>query len=223
MPLLELQQKLADQKKKFEFKINDNRSTMLSVKWESDCTKVSLHKMFLTAPQNVMDHLACYLKQEEKNISTEVREFIETNLKKFDYSSQIDPKKLYKQGNVYHLGNIYNKLNREYFDGKLDLLITWFGKPLQRNRSRVTFGLYHDQLRLIKINRLMDTPSFPEYVVAFVVYHEMLHHVCPSYYDEKGRHQIHSKEFKAEEQRFKYYDLANDWIKKNQGNLFTYL
>lgn len=223
MPLLELQQMLADQKKKFEFKINDNRSTMLSVKWESDCTKVSLHKMFLTAPQNVMDHLACYLKQEEKNISTEVREFIETNLKKFDYSSQIDPKKLYKQGNVYHLGNIYNKLNREYFDGKLDLLITWFGKPLQRNRSRVTFGLYHDQLRLIKINRLMDTPSFPEYVVAFVVYHEMLHHVCPSYYDEKGRHQIHSKEFKEEEKRFKYYDLANDWIKKNQGNLFTYL
>ena len=28
---------------KLRLKINDNRSTMLSVKWDPDCTKVSLH------------------------------------------------------------------------------------------------------------------------------------------------------------------------------------
>lgn len=223
MPLLELQRKLALQKKKFEIKINDNRSTMLSVRWDPDCTKVSLHKMFLSAPQNIMDHLACYLKREKKEISTEVRAFIETSLKKLDYSWQLDPKKLHVKGNIYHLGDIYDQVNKEYFNGDLDLMITWFGKPLQRNRSRVTFGLYHDQLRLIKINRLMDTPSFPDYVVSFVVYHEMLHHVCPSYYDTKGRHHVHSKEFKAKEQVFKHYHLATEWIKNNQSSLFSTL
>lgn len=217
-----LQKKLANQKRKYEFKINDNRSTMLSVKWEPDKTKVSLHKMFLSAPQNVMDHLACYLKREKKSIAPEVREFIETSLQKLDYSWQIDRKKMLTKGNVYDLDSIYNRLNEEYFGGSLDLMITWFGKLLQRNRSRVTFGLYHDQLRLIKINRMMDSPSFPDYVIDFVVYHEMIHHVCPAYYDDNGRHHIHSKEFKEREQQFKHFDLANDWIKKNQGNLFTY-
>jgi hypothetical protein len=222
MPLAQLQQKLAKQKKKYEFRINNNRTTMLSVKWEPDRTKVSLHKMFLNAPENIMDQLACYLKQERKTISPDVRAFIDTNLQKFDYSWQIDPKKLEVKGNVYNLQEIYDDLNREYFDGKLNLLITWFGKPLQRNRSRVTFGLYHDQMRLIKINRIMDSPTFPDYVIAFVIYHEMIHHVCPAYYDKKGRHQVHSKEFKAEEQKFKHYDLATRWIERNQSNLFSY-
>jgi hypothetical protein len=68
----------------------------------------------------------------------------------------------------------------------------------------------------------MDSPSFPDYVVDFVVYHEMLHHVCPSYYDKKGYHHIHSKEFKEKEQEFKHFNLASDWIKRNQNNFFTY-
>ncbi len=54
---------------KLYLKINDNRSTMLSVKWEPDCTKVSLHRMFLEAPSNMMQALTCYIKGEHKNLS----------------------------------------------------------------------------------------------------------------------------------------------------------
>ena len=222
MPLKELQRRLAAQKKKFEFKINDNRSTMLSVRWEPDCTKVSLHKMFLRAPQSVVDHLAGYLKREKKSISPQVREFIESNLKKLDYSWQLDLDKLEAEGDVYHLGSIYKKLNRDYFEGKLDLNITWFATPKRKNPSRITFGLYCDQLRLIKINRMMDHPIFPDYVISYVVYHEMLHHVCPSYYDVNGRHCVHSKEFKAQERKFEHFHLADGWIKNHQGALFNY-
>jgi hypothetical protein len=205
---------------KLKLKINDNRSTMLSVKWESDYTKVSLHRMFLDAPQNVMDALACYLRQEDKHISSSVKAFIEDNLKNLDYSHQLDRSKLYSQGNVYNLQQIYDTLNREYFQNKLQLYITWFGKPSQRSRSRVTFGLYHDPLRLIKVNRLLDSPSFPDYILSFVVYHEMLHHVCPAYFDANGQHHIHSKEFKEREELFRHYDLAQKWIKDNQANFF---
>ena len=159
---------------------------MLSVKWEPDCTKVSLHRMFLLAPQNIMEELACYLRREINIISPSVKAFIEYNLQKLDYSNQLDLNKLKSQGNVYNLQHLYRELNREYFNEKLDLHITWFGKPTQRSRSRVTFGLYHDPLRLIKIHRRLDSPAFPDYVVSYVIYHEMLHHVCPSYVDERG-------------------------------------
>jgi len=205
---------------KLKLKINDNRSTMLSVKWESDFTKVSLHRIFLQAPPNVMDALACYLRREDKNIAPSVKAFIEDNLKTLDYSDDLDRTKLFSQGNVYNLQKIYNDLNTEYFEGKLNLQITWFGKPMKRFRSRVTFGLYYDPLRLIKINRLLDSPAFPDYLVGYVVYHEMVHHVCPAYFDEKGQHQIHNKEFKEKEALYKYFDLAQAWIKKNQANFF---
>lgn len=205
---------------KLKLKINDNRSTMLSVKWEPDFAKVSLHRMFLNAPQNVMDALACYLKREDKIIASSVKAFIEDKLKNFDYSQQVDHKKLYSQGNVYNLQQIYNDLNEEYFDNQLNLYITWFGKPNRRCRSRVTFGLYHDPLRLIKVNRLLDSPSFPHYLVAYVIYHEMVHHVCPPYFDANGQHHIHTKEFKEKEALFRHFELAQDWIHKNKENFF---
>lgn len=205
---------------KLKLKINDNRSTMLSVKWEPDFAKVSLHRMFLNAPQNVMDALACYLKREDKIIASSVKAFIEDKLKNFDYSQQVDHKKFYSQGNVYNLQQIYNDLNEEYFDNQLNLYITWFGKPNRRCRSRVTFGLYHDPLRLIKVNRLLDSPSFPHYLVAYVIYHEMVHHVCPPYFDANGQHHIHTKEFKEKEALFRHFELAQEWIHKNKENFF---
>ena len=205
---------------KLKLKINDNRSTMLSVKWEPDYTKVSLHRMFLQAPKNVMDALACYLRQEDKSINSTVKAFIEDKLKTIDYSHQLDLSKLYTQGSVYNLQKIYDELNKEYFEGKLDLRLTWFGNLRQQFRSRITFGLYHDALKLIKINRVLDSPGFPDYIISYVVYHEMVHHICPAYFDENGQHHIHTKEFNEREVQFKYYYLAQRWIKKNQANFF---
>lgn len=206
---------------KLKLKINDNRSTMLSVRWEPDCTKVSLHRMFLQAPQNVMQSLACYIRQEDKIISRDVKAFIEDGLKKLDYSHTLDKAKLYIQGDIYNLKDLYDELNDEYFKGELKLFITWFGNGIQRNKSRVTFGLYHDQLKLIKINRFLDNPIIPHYLISYVIFHEMLHHVCPSYIDEKGLHRIHSKEFKTKESRYRYFNLAQQWIKDHQTHLFA--
>jgi hypothetical protein len=220
MTQFNLQQQLQQGlRKPVKVKINDNRSTMLSVRWDPECTKVSLHRLFLDAPRNIMDELACYVRREQGDISNNVRAFIEEKLKHFDYSHELDLKKLHSQGTVYNLQKIYHDLNEQYFDEKLKLYITWFGKPQSRAKSRVTFGLYHDPLKLIKINRLLDSPSFPDYLVSYVIYHEMLHHVCPSYY-KNGVHHVHTKEFKEREKEFEHFDLAQDWIKTNSEYLF---
>lgn len=217
-----LQQKLErGSRKRIHLKINDNRSTMLSVRWEPTCTKVSLHRMFLDAPQNIMKELVCYVHRQQDQISPTIKAFIEDQLKCFDYSHELDLSKLYSKGNVYDLQKIYNDLNRKYFGNKLKLHITWFGRFSMRKRSRVTFGLYHDPLKLIKINRLLDSPSFPDYLVEYVIYHEMVHYVCPSYYDAQGVHRIHSREFKELEMQYQHYHLAQEWIKEHTEYLFT--
>lgn len=206
--------------KKIQLKINNNRSTMLSVRWESDCTKVSLHKMFLQAPPNIMDDLACYLRSKNSTMSPHIKLFIDDNLRKLDYSHLVNEEKLSTQGSVYNLQHIFNEINNQYFKGKLPLRITWYGKPQQRNRTRVTFGLYCDPLKLVKINRILDNSVVPEYVIWYVVYHEMLHYVIPSYRDSNGLNRIHSKEFKEMEKKFRYYHLAQRWIKENHNRLF---
>lgn len=206
-------------KNKFKFKINDNRSTMLSVKWEPDCTRVSMHRMFLEAPRQVINELISYLTREQEAISPTIREFIETNLRKLDYSHLLKPDQLLTKGEVYDLQAIYNKLNRQYFGGKLQLKIAWFGKHRQRTRSQVTFGLYHDQLKLVKINRILDGLHIPDYVIEYVMYHEMVHSVCPGHFDERGHHRVHSKEFKAVEMRYHAYQEAVDWLKNNYRDL----
>lgn len=204
-----------------QVKINDNRSTMLSVKWEPDCTKVSLHRMFLQAPQNIMQALACYLRGEHQRIAPSIRAYIEDNLQKLDYSHELDLSKLQTRGNVYDLRQIYDDLNHDYFDNRLKLHITWFGKTQQKNRSRITFGLYHEPLKLIKINRLIDHASIPSYFVYYVIYHEMLHYVCPAYVDSRGIKQIHSKEFKELEKQFFHYEIAQRWVQDNHKQLFS--
>lgn len=205
---------------RLQLKINNNRSTMLSVRWEPDCTKVSLHQIFLNAPKNIMQDLACYVAQEQENISVVVKEFIEDKLKHLDYSHELDLDKLHTKGHVFNLQKTLDDLNREYFAERLNLYITWFGKLTSRSRNRLTFGLYHDPLKLIKINRLLDSPSFPSFLIEYVVYHEMVHHVCPSYY-ENGVHKIHTREFKEKEMEFKHYHLAQKWLEEHTEYLFN--
>jgi len=207
-------------KKKVKLKINNNRSTMVSVKWEPDVTKVSVHKMFLEAPQNIMDDLACHITKEDSALAPSVKAFIEEQLQVMDYSHQVNSLKLFTEGKHYNLKDLYESINNEYFDGKLDLSITWYGRISKRRRAQVTFGLYQQTLKLVKIHRILDNPFFPEYFVKFVVYHEMVHHICPTYYDENGRHHIHTKEFKNKEKEFRDFEIAQSWMKKHYDKFF---
>ena len=205
---------------KLNLKINDNRSTMLRVRWELGCTKVSLHRMFLHAPQNIMDELACYLNRAHKKLAPGIKAYIEAHVQKMDYTHELDLTRLETKGRIYDLEAIYHSLNYEYFDGTLQLHVTWFGDKWRRRRKRITFGLYNDPLRLIKIHRILDEKTVPDYVVSYVIYHEMVHNVCPAYVDENGFKHIHSRAFKEREKKFKYFVQAQKWIKEHQNELF---
>jgi hypothetical protein len=206
---------------KLKLRINDNRTTMLSVRWEPECARVSLHRIFLEAPEDVMLSLACYLKQERKILGPTLKAFIEDKIRNVDYSHLLDEKKLSVKGQCYDLQELYDEVNATYFEGKLDLKITWFGCRSSKRRKSIALGLYYDALRLVKVHRLLDQEKFPRYVVAYVIYHEMLHHVCPSYYDSRGSHRIHHDEFRWRESQFKEHDQAEHWLKEHRLDLFT--
>lgn len=123
------------------------------------------------------------------------------------------------QGEHYDLHAIYERLNAYYFNGELDLSITWFGHPHRQVKSQRVLGLFDFRSRLIKVHRLLDHPRFPSYFISYVVYHEMLHSVLPPLKRKKGRLRIHHGEFKKREKYFIDYEQAREFEKRNL-NLF---
>jgi hypothetical protein len=125
------------------------------------------------------------------------------------------------EGNHYNLKEIYDRVNVHYFEGRLDLEITWFGSQKRAARWKRILGLYDFHQKLIKIHRLLDQPHFPPYFISYVVYHEMLHHLFPPQGVKRGRRKVHHADFKLHEKKFAEYSLVKMWEKENKQSFFT--
>lgn len=124
------------------------------------------------------------------------------------------------QGLHYDLKAIYDALNQDYFKNSLNLEITWFGSAQRRARRHRKLGLFCFQTNRIKIHRLLDQPHFPPYFISYVVYHEMLHSVCPPIKAKRGRFRIHHPDFKIKEREFADYGIAKRWEDENKRLFF---
>jgi hypothetical protein len=130
--------------------------------------------------------------------------------------------KIETQGELYDLKSIYNSINENYFNGKLELQITWFGSASRKARRHRKLGLYCFNEKLIKIHRLMDRSEFPPYFISYVVYHEMLHSVCPPVKAKRGRFRIHHHDFRKKEMEFAEYGVAKRWEEENKRLFFSH-
>lgn len=202
-------------------KINRNRSTVLSVRWEEQSTHVSMHEIFLRAPENIMDALACYLKREKKSIAPIVQDFIDREAAR-SHCPVVPPhpNQLSVEGEVYNLKELFDRLNEHYFESVLEASLTWYGHKRRGSGRNMTLGSYHALLGLIKVHRILDTPSVPPEVVSYVLYHEMLHIACPPENIPGSGRRIHSKVFREREKTFAHYIQAMKWIKTHQHLLF---
>jgi hypothetical protein len=113
------------------------------------------------------------------------------------------------KGVYYNLETLFDNINNEYFCGKLSRpRLIW--SQMQTYRK---FGHYEPARDRIVISLTLDEQIIPQYVVEFVIYHEMLH----KHYGEKwvnGRRMVHTSEFRASEAKFKYYNEAEAWLSK---------
>ncbi len=113
-------------------------------------------------------------------------------------------------GNVYDLDQMFDELNGQYFQGRLSKPgLSWS----QRRTFRI-LGHYDSVHHTIIISCSLDEASVPEFVVRFVMYHEMLHIFHPTKHSN-GRRYNHTPEFRRDERRFELFDAAEDWIEKN--------
>lgn len=111
------------------------------------------------------------------------------------------------RGKIYNLEEIFDELNRRYFNGSLARpKLSWSAR-----RARIVLG-HHDQAHgAIIISRTLDSPSTPRFVIEYVLYHEMLHLKYPPK-EDGGRTLYHGPEFRREERRFERFREAVNWL-----------
>ncbi|HET6200167.1 MAG TPA: hypothetical protein VFD93_07510 [Candidatus Acidoferrales bacterium] len=117
------------------------------------------------------------------------------------------PKIVRARGEHFDLEPMFDELNGRYFREALARpKIGWSAK-----RWRSQLGTYDPALNQIAINCALDRPDVPQYVIGYVLYHEMLHQKHPMKL-ARCRLESHSRAFREEEKKFGEYQRAMKFL-----------
>jgi hypothetical protein len=178
---------------------------------EGNTVALRLNKMFLSACNDVLHEIACYINDSRLKTPL-VRKFINDNLHRLR-ERPVRKIAARTKGKHFDLHDIYCKINHEYFNGTVTASIAWGSKGPRRAARNRTLGSYSSHGNVIRINPLLDSRRVPRYFMEFLVYHEMLH-ADMGIEKNPGRRSVHSKEFKSREKMFKDYARAIGWEKR---------
>ncbi len=198
--------------------VTDNRHSIISHAMRGGVLRVRVHHMFLDAPPAVVLALVRYVTRGDRDASVYVGRYIEANSARL--AKRARGVALLAKGKHHDLLSILHELNEKYFDGDVNALITWGKHASKRGKKRATIklGSYTAIDRLIRVHPALDRRWVPRYFLAYVIYHEMLHHVVPSSRGA-GRRLLHPPEFVQRERDFRHYDRALAWERRHIARL----
>jgi len=196
--------------------VTDNCRNMIAFGERDGVLRARLHHMFLDAPPRVQAALVRFVARADRDSSSVVGRFIEQNSHRIR-ATQPFGQPLLTVGERHDLLSVFGALNRKYFAGTVDAMITWGRVGRTRpnpsgvaTRRTIKLGSYSAIERLIRVHPMLDRSWVPRYFVSYVVYHEMLHHVIPAS-SKGGRRVLHPPQFTERERVFRDYDRALSW------------
>jgi hypothetical protein len=206
--------------KTLELRLTNNHYSMISVRRKPDGYRLRLHRMFVAAEPRTVRALARYVVHNDRRASTLLGDYIEKH-QHIIRQQKRRPRQmnLRTDGRHHDLQVIFDRLNAMHFGGELEARITW-GPVTSRGKRRrsIKMGSFAVEDRIIRIHPALDQDCVPDYFVAWIVFHEMLHgkHEVKR---ENGRRRFHSAAFLQEERQFPDYDRACAWEKANLDRL----
>ena len=179
----------------------------------------------MDAPASVVDSLVRYVTKGDREASALLGDYIEENGFRLARRKRNAP--LVAKGRHHDLLRLFQDINERYFDGSVNAVITWGKRPSSpgprsassrsartKQRKTIKLGSYSAVDRLVRVHPALDQKWVPRYFVAYIVYHEMLHHVIPASRG-LGRVNFHPPEFREREREFRHFDRALAWEKRH--------
>jgi hypothetical protein len=205
--------------KALELHLTNNHYSMISVRRKPDGYRLRLHRMFVGAEPRIIRALARYVVHNDSRASQVLGQYIDGHQhvikKQVRKARQIT---LRTTGQHHDLQVIFDRLNAERFDSTLQARISWGSVAGQRPRRSIKMGSFAVEDKIIRIHPVLDHADVPEFFVAWIVFHEMLH----GKHDivRKGRRRIfHSHAFVDEERTYPDYERATAWESANLDRL----
>jgi hypothetical protein len=190
--------------------LTDNCTSVLSLRVRDEVLSVRLHRMFMNANGPVLDEIVSFLKNK-KGKMPQFRKFVRENKANL---LRKQPRKvaIRTTGTFHDLQELFSEINDKYFEGAITAAITWGLRSPRYSVRKRTLGSYSERSNTIRINPALDKKNVPDYYLAFVIYHEMLH-AALGVATTGQRRIIHPREFRTREKLFKDYDRALRWEK----------
>lgn len=174
---------------------------------------IEIHEGFILAPQEVKKAI---IQSSIKGTTSEKTRIIKKYTQHPDYKKVLSVLNENGQknhhsskGHFHDLEKIYKELNQAYFNGRLSQpRLVWSSRLAVRR-----LGSYDAESGTICISRRLDQPDIDRLLVAYVLYHEMLHQSL-GIQVVNGRRHAHTTQFKNAEKSFTNYRQAQELIKK---------
>lgn len=191
----------------------EHTAVLYRTRVEGDGVRLTASEAFVSAPDDVLEALACiallgkispYLDIVNRYVDSE--EFAESLL-------AIDligiPGSISTRGRHHDLAQSFDRVNAAYFQGRLTPpRLTW-----SRTVTVRKMGHYQPAKDTVMISLTLDNPEVPEWVLDYVVYHEVLHREL-GIQVVNGRRYVHTPAFREAERRFSHQKEAEEFLTK---------
>ncbi|HTZ19157.1 MAG TPA: SprT-like domain-containing protein [Dissulfurispiraceae bacterium] len=192
--------------------LTQNSTSMLSSRVKDGIMHVRLHRMFISAGNDVIHEIVRFLKNSKGDM-TRFRQFIRDNREEL-HNRPHRKVSVRTSGRFHNLRELFDEINKEYFDDRVDSSITWGTCSSRYSVRKRTLGSFSAGANVIRISPVLDRKSVPRYFVAFVIYHEMLH-AAVGIMRQGDRRIAHSREFRQRERLFRDYERAMAWERRS--------
>jgi hypothetical protein len=204
--------------------VHDNRSTMVSFRRRPGEVHYRVHHMFLEAPGEVVSALATFAGPgrggaagRRRRAGSHIDAFVKAHRARIAVPRA---DRLQPRGRAHDLQEMFDRLNEEHFGGAIEARIGWGPVRAGRRRRTVKTGVYVQDARIIRIHPTLDRPEVPDFYVAAVVFHEMLHQAVPAR-EANGRRIVHGADFRRRERAYPDHARARAWEERNLSLLLS--
>ena len=201
-----------------DVRFTDNRSTMISHRERRGRIELRLHRMFRHADALTLEALARFVRSGDRAASLRLDGFIAAHRAEIRGGRARRAAPAGPRGEAVDLAAVLERVSRRYFGGDVDVRIGWGRRARRRSRRGRTrsraLATYSFDDRTVRVSPVLDSSRVPSYVLDWIVYHELLHHVLPA--ERAGaRRRYHTRSFRALERAFERYEEAKRWEEEN--------
>ena len=177
--------------------------------------ELRLHPLFAEADDELREAVARWINAGRRatRACRAIDEYVEARLA----ATRPAPPRLVARGRVHDLDALADEVVREHFahdwDGAERPQVGW-GRSASKARRGLRLGSYDPDSRSVRIHPVLDQEAVPRWVVAFVVFHELLQHRHPPRRDAAGRMVHHGSEFRAREAAHPQHAAMRDYERR---------